>query len=61
MPVNDEGRRIATGFRCDFSGYGLNMAAKKNPREWGSIRKQPTKSARFRASYVGSDLLRTSH
>jgi hypothetical protein len=41
MLVNDEGRRLATGFRCDFSGYGLNMAGKKNPREWGSIRKQP--------------------
>lgn len=31
------------------------MAGKKNPREWGSIRKQPTKSARFQASYVGPD------
>ncbi|MCT7656841.1 hypothetical protein [Mycobacterium deserti] len=34
------------------------MAGKKNPREWGSIRKQPTKSARFQASYVGPDLRR---
>ncbi|WP_235892865.1 hypothetical protein [Mycolicibacterium hodleri] len=34
------------------------MAGKKNPREWGSIRKQPTRSARFQASYVGPDLRR---
>nr|WP_066898658.1 site-specific integrase [Mycolicibacterium houstonense] len=34
------------------------MAGKKNPREWGSIRKQPTKSARYQASYVGPDLRR---
>lgn len=34
------------------------MVAKKNPREWGSIRKQPTKSARYQASFVGPDLRR---
>lgn len=34
------------------------MAGKKNPREWGSIRKQPTKSARYQVSYVGPDLRR---
>jgi integrase len=34
------------------------VAGKKNPREWGSIRKQPTKSARYQASFIGPDLAR---
>ena len=34
------------------------MSGKKNPREWGSIRKQTTKSARYQASFIGPDLAR---
>lgn len=34
------------------------MSGKKNPREWGSIRKQTTKSARYQVSCVGPDLRR---
>jgi integrase len=34
------------------------MAGRKTKREWGTIRKQQTKSARYQASYVGPDLRR---
>jgi len=34
------------------------MAGKTNPREWGALREQTTKSARYQASYVGPDLRR---
>lgn len=35
MLVNDEGRRIRTAIRWDFTGSGHEMAGKKNPRELG--------------------------
>src|SRR5215831_13149184 len=34
------------------------MAGKKGQREWGSVRRQTTKSARYQASFVGPDLRR---
>ncbi len=43
---------------AENEGKQTEMAGKKNPREWGSIRKQGTKSARYQASFIGPDLRR---
>ena len=57
-------RRASQGrHRVASDGLGVGkgnvgMSTRKTQREWGTIRKQPTKSARYQASYVGPDLRR---